>query len=119
MAGYCDLAADRAGRIFCLYERGGANGSIFDTLALTLVTADPPIDWDRATQLYQRDQRGEKLSPDDQAYLDRAKAERQKMQNGPAPAAQSSIGLTPLTDLKEKYKGESGGLYGNNSNEPP
>ncbi|PYV13465.1 MAG: hypothetical protein DMG07_14405 [Acidobacteria bacterium] len=30
-----------------------------------------------------------------------------------------SVGLTPLTELTGKYKGESGGLYGNGRNEPP
>ena len=42
IAGYCDLAADAHGTIYCLYERGGANGNIFDTVALTLVTINPP-----------------------------------------------------------------------------
>ena len=35
-----------------------------------------PIDWDKARSLYQRSQRGEALSPEEQAYLDRARAER-------------------------------------------
>jgi len=38
-----------------------------------------------------------------------------------APAApRDSIGVKPLTELgNEKYKGETGGLYGNGSNDPP
>jgi sialidase-1 len=40
MAGYCDLAADARGTIYCLYERGGANGNMFQTAALTLVTLE-------------------------------------------------------------------------------
>ena len=37
MSGYCDLATNAQGTIFCLYERGGAKGNMFDTVALTLV----------------------------------------------------------------------------------
>jgi len=83
------------------------------------------IDWDRARALYQREQRGEKLSPDEQVYLDRAKAERQGRGGGgraaAAPAARASTGLVPLTVMKggEKYKGFDGGLYGGGSNLPP
>jgi len=38
----------------------------------------------------------------------------------PPPAPRDSIGAKPLTELGTgTYKGESGGLYGNGSNEPP
>jgi len=38
----------------------------------------------------------------------------------PPPPPRDSIGVKPLTELgKELYKGETGGLYGNGSNEPP
>jgi len=38
----------------------------------------------------------------------------------PPPPPRESIGVKPLTDLgSETYKGETGGLYGNGSNEPP
>ncbi len=89
------------------------------------------IDVQRARQLFQRHQRGEKLSPDDEAYLRRAMALRGRQNaggnaptgNNPAgdvPPATSSTGLVPLTELgTEKYKGEDGGLYGGGSNEPP
>ena len=36
------------------------------------------IDWTKAQDLYRRERRGDKLTPEDQAYLDRAKSERQK-----------------------------------------
>ena len=41
--------------------------------------------------------------------------------NVPAPPPpRESIGVKPLTELaKETYKGETGGLYGNGSNDPP
>jgi hypothetical protein len=38
----------------------------------------------------------------------------------PPPPPRDSIGVKPLTELGDgKYKGETGGLYGNGSNEPP
>ncbi len=80
---------------------------------------DPPIDWNRAQQIFQRSQRGEALSPEDQAYLDRAKAERQKMAARGPVGGKTSVDLTPLTDLKDAYKGQSGGLYGDGRNDPP
>jgi hypothetical protein len=84
----------------------------------------PPIDWERARNLYQRERAGEKLSPEDQAYLDHAKAERQNRQNAGQPRAaaapRESIGLIPLTNkLTERYKGFTLGLYGDSQNAPP
>lgn len=97
--------------------------------------ADDPIDWNRAKQLHQRASRGEKLSPADQAYYERAKKARARMQGGapgdnrtgrpagtnpPGPASASTTGLKPLTELgQDQYKGEESGLYGGGSNEPP
>ncbi|MFM8469847.1 MAG: hypothetical protein ACKODH_07750 [Limisphaerales bacterium] len=86
-----------------------------------LPAAEAPIDWNRAQQLHQRAQRGEKLSPEEQAYYERAKAARAKG-NQPGGAAQPrwTGHITPLTELgTEKYKGEDGGLYGGGKNEPP
>src|SRR5579862_84285 len=103
--------------------------------------ADDNIDWRKTQDLFQRSNRGEKLSADDQAYLDHAKEVRQKLiaegkapwkdqatagnnNAGPAKLApmvgKSPTGLIPLTELgAEKYKGEDGGLYGGGKNEPP
>ena len=86
------------------------------------------IDWNRARELYERDKKGETLSADEQAYLDRAKQQRQKgggrvpdRGNAPSSAPRDSTGLKPLTDMgaDDKYKGESGGLYGGWLNVPP
>ena len=106
------------------------------TLALCLLLALPyvnpaagkeePIDFDRARQLFEKRQRGEELTADERAYVQRAIAERQKGQGGqpaqgrpPAPAKWTGH-LTPLTELgTAKYKGEDGGLYGGGRNEPP
>ena len=88
----------------------------------------PPIDWDRARQLHQRDLRGEKLSDQDRAYLERARAARRAGQGarpGSRPAGQPSTApagpLTPLCDLagEARYKGLAGGLYGDGRNDPP
>src|SRR4029079_193951 len=73
--------------------------------------------------LYQRERSGEKLSPEDQAYLDRAKAERAKQnpaQQRNAPRPRESTGLIPLTNKStDKYKSFTLGLYGDNQNTPP
>jgi hypothetical protein len=51
-----------------------------------------PIDWNRARELLSKSQQGEALSPEDQAYLDRAKAERAKaVGNFPANANPAEI----------------------------
>ena len=100
------------------------------------VTKNEEIDWEKAKSIYKRVQDGEKVSDDDKAYLDHAKAARQKMnalnpqpnnankpnnagQNAPTPKA--TIGLIPLTELKgdARYKGVEGGLYGHGQNRPP
>src|SRR4051794_33503214 len=94
-------------------------------ISATLRAADPPaIDWERARNLYQRERAGEKLAAEDQAYLDRAKAERarqnpaQAQRNAPPP--RESTGLTPLTNKStDKYKTFTLGLYGDNQNTPP
>jgi hypothetical protein len=89
--------------------------------ALAADTA-PPIDWDHARQLFQRSQRGETLSPDEQTYLDRAKAARQSAQTRPAGnlPGKESTNLPPLTlPGNQKYQGFSLGLYGDGVNSPP
>ena len=83
------------------------------SIAVPLFAADDgPIDMQKARGLYQREQKGEKLSPEEQAYLDRAKAERAKrgqqggQQGQPgghnAPTPRESTGMIPLTDLTDK-----------------
>jgi hypothetical protein len=92
--------------------------------------ADGPgqaIDLTKAKELYERQQKGEKLSADEQVYLNNARQVRaQRQQRGPAsqPAQltpKPTMGLTPLTEMAadDTYKGEDGGLYGGGSNEPP
>jgi hypothetical protein len=86
---------------------------------------EAPIDWSRASELHRRAQRGERLTPEEQAYYDRAKKLRGQSQTRPQPgeaAAPLTNGFkaTPLTELGGgKYKGEEGGLYGGGRNAPP
>jgi len=88
--------------------------------------AKEEIDWARARELYQKFRRGEALTPDESAYLERAKAAkgREPRPKGPmpqVPPAKPSTGLVPLDQMtaEEKYKGEDGGLYGGGRNTPP
>jgi len=82
---------------------------------------DEAVDMARARELLQKRQRGEQLTDDETAYLDRAR--RQRQQGGAKPGGEAggktSVGLTPLTELGEgKYKEQDGGLYGGGKNEP-
>lgn len=84
------------------------------------------IDFDKARQLLERQRRGERLSSDEAAYLERARAARRSAGGG-APATstqrtgQSSTGMKPLTEMTadDRYKGQDGGLYGGGLNQPP
>ena len=58
-------------------------------------TQPSPIDWEKAKQLYQRSQAGEKLTPEEQAYLDRAKQEHARQQGGTTPENKPAGGATP------------------------
>jgi len=97
------------------------------SLLASVFAADEPIDFNRARQLFQRQQKGDKLSDDERAYLERAMAERRKQNGGggggggqaqrPSPWTEH---LTPLTELGTgQYQDQDGGLYGGGSNEPP
>jgi len=94
---------------------------------------DKKIDWNYARQLYQRSQRGETLTPEEKAYLDRAREERKKKGAGAdrepqqrpdqrtrAGVGLTSMGLVPLPEMTtDRYKGEDGGLYGGGHNDIP
>lgn len=95
----------------------------------------PPIDPVRGRELMQKSTRGEPLTAEEQAYLDRvrqairerAAGKNPKMAAKAGPQAQRTFvvnpedwkPLVPMTDLITPYKGEDGGLYGGGKNEPP
>ncbi len=97
---------------------------LFNAVSLPGQEAETPIDWDRARQLFQREQRGEKLAAEDQKYLDRAKEARRKGAARPEAGAgqrKAPESLRPLCDMtaEDRYEGQDGGLYGGGMNEPP
>ncbi len=57
------------------------------TFTAAIFAAEPDIDWQRAKDLFQRSQAGEKLSADEQTYLDNAKARRAKGGQPSSPGA--------------------------------
>lgn len=83
------------------------------------------IDMEKARSLHQREQKGEKLTADEQTYLNRAKEMRGGKGAKPGSAApnqrKAPEHLPPLSDMKgsDRYEGEDGGLYGGGSNVPP
>lgn len=88
------------------------------------------FDMVRARAILELIRRGEAVTEEDRAYLERIREVRRAAERGrtgrairpplPALGGEDSVGLTPLTDLGEgEYKGEKGGLYGEDRNEPP
>ena len=107
-------------------------GAVF-FMPLSIRGQEPPIDPARGRQLMQKSSRGETMTSEEQAYLDRVKQEIRKRADSkpagavpPAAAARSLAvntndwrALVPLTDMTGPYQGEDGGLYGGGQNDPP
>ena len=113
----------------------------FSAMATSVYAQDrqvqAPIDPVRGRQLMERSSRGETLTAEDQAYLDRVKQAIKMRAAAKQPASQpvNSIpkqpttpvdpadwaALVPITDMRatDRYKGEDGGLYGGGQNVPP
>ena len=98
--------------------------------ALLIAADDTPIDPVRGRALMQKASRGEPLTAEENAYLDRVREEirrrsAQKRAANPAAATNAPASkvdwssLVPLTDLTNFYKGQDGGLYGGGRNQPP
>ncbi len=88
--------------------------------AADISAADAPIDFNKARQLFERQNRGDVLTQEERAYVERALAERKGRAQPPAKPEPWTAHLTPLTELGTgKYKEQDGGLYGGGSNEPP
>ncbi|MFO0867709.1 MAG: hypothetical protein U0935_02065 [Pirellulales bacterium] len=81
------------------------------------------IDFHKAGELLRRQRAGEKLTPDEDAYLRRAREARQKATSRPGSRVtpRETTGLIPLNQMTaaDRYQGEDGGLYGAGRNEPP
>jgi len=91
-------------------------------------TAQPAeqIDFERARELFRKRQQGEKLTADEEAYLQRAMAARRNQAGAGgrppgAPAPREQTGMKPLCEMtsEDRYQGEDGGLYGKGQNAPP
>ncbi|MCX7886929.1 MAG: hypothetical protein N3B01_06715 [Verrucomicrobiae bacterium] len=86
-----------------------------------------PIDVQRGKQLMQKYRAGERLTQEEQAYLERVKEEMRNRLAGkhdqaspPAPVNTNNwSALVPITDMTAPYKGEDGGLYSGGRNSPP
>lgn len=119
-----------------------ARGAVFGFAALCFVAALPaadeaPIDMNRLRPIIQKKQRGEALTPEEQAYAEKAMQARRagllgqgkapapgQPPNRPTPSASKgppvdTSALVPLTDMTAPYKGEDGGLYGGGRNTVP
>jgi len=117
------MAAIRRRNVLCLCAVVAA-GLVLTVMAAPAGAGEGPIDWRRARELLQKSGRGEVLTPDEKAYLDRARKERQNRMSerttGEPATGKPTTGMVPLTELGEgDYKGEDGGLYGGGSNLPP
>lgn len=91
--------------------------------AFQAIAQQGDIDWNRARQLRQRGIQGEKLTEDEQSYLQRAieLRQKQKPQQRRPVEIKPPVGLKPLSDMNsdDRYKGQDGGLYGGGQNDPP
>lgn len=110
--------------------------AIISSSPLFCADAQPPIDPVRGRALMQKASSGEKLTEEEQAYLERVKQairERAAGKNpnvapkgkAAAPARTFAVNtndwlpLVAITDMTAPYKGEDGGLYGGGKNESP
>ncbi|MCO6458177.1 MAG: hypothetical protein J5I93_22965 [Pirellulaceae bacterium] len=92
-----------------------------DSAAEQPPAAREPIDFNRARQLLLKRRGGQALTAEEEAYLERARAERRRQQPAAsAPEVRDKTGLVPLTDMTadDRYQGEPGGLYGNGRDTP-
>ena len=119
------LHALAAALFFTLSQASGAYGQ------------EPPIDPVRGRELMQKSTRGETLTAEEQAYLERVRQTIRERNQGKQPATPSKASpktaaksapaastadwssLVALTDLTVPYRGEDGGLYGGGRNDPP
>jgi hypothetical protein len=101
--------------------------------SVALSAGDDQIDWQKARELLRKQRQGQLLTDEEKAYLerarqqhargrpDRARPEGQRRSEGDQTGkGKETTGMWPITELvDEKYKGQTGGLYGNGTNTPP
>jgi len=114
---------DRASQRFTV---GVAVFLLFSIFASVVWASDEgAIDWQKAKELLRKEQKGETLTEQEKAYLERAKGVRQQRDQKARPQSKAlqaadSTGLIPITDMAEqRYKGQMGGLYPEGKNTPP
>ena len=90
-------------------------------LAVVLVADDDPIDWQKARELMLKQFQGQSLTDEEKAYLERASHQQgRRTERDQAGKGKETTGMMPVTELVDgKYKGQTGGLYGNGKNTPP
>ena len=95
--------------------------SLFAAASAFSQAADAPIDFQKVRQRLQRQQRGDKLTAEEQAYLQRARTQRAAARQSAPAQRKPTEPLVPLCDLGAdgRYSGEDGGLYGAGRNTPP
>ena len=102
---------------------GDERGAAIDTKTQDEPASTPTeIDMQDAQRLGNKQRRGETLTPEEMAYLEKVREYRRKLneefkKNNPP---RETTGLIPLTDLgKGTYKNTAGGLYPSGENVPP
>ena len=102
----------------------GPSGALrAQTPAVEATNQAEAVDVERARSYFQKRQRGERLTVDEETYVRRAMEARRAQQGGggPGPVARERTGLKPLIEMTadDRYQGEDGGLYGRGRNVPP
>lgn len=96
-------------------------------VAQTQPSTPEPIDYEKAQRLIIRFRAGEKLTAEERAYVERARAARaSSARSGQNPrmtatTGKATTGMKPITEMtaEDNYKGQDGGIYGKGQNEPP
>src|SRR5205823_6465556 len=73
-------------------------------------------------ELMQKRRKGEKLTAEEETYLQKAIQAKQGRDAKARPlAGREQTGLKPLSEMRaeDRYKGQDGGLYGQGKNTPP
>lgn len=131
--------SNRIGKIFV---SAGLLSLLLLICASVVFAAEEPLDREKFREIRQKMRRGEELTEEEKAYIERARAEFRNRRGerarpegrrgergqrpegrrprGPRAEGKETTGLIPLTEMgSKKYKEQSGGLYGNGKNTPP